>query len=273
MKSVILYLECKRLLIFHNGWDPEPIYYEPEKNMNKSLLLAISIFLSACSQPNQNKQMTASEKVESKVSQVKPNLSVENKVIQDLPIATFAFQQEGDQFIAKNCIWTDAPRAEGKNYWAILLSNEINGKSKFTKEELQSEKVKIGKPIKNCNGGSEDENQKYSYEIDREGDLVNFVSLKNDRIVQNSDHTFSIDLNKNGTPEQIYVCYNMESLDAFFIEPAFDHPYLKRVNVQLSYAIDGEIDEELQCGNMFYKKNGIIAKEDPKTGEYIYSVK
>ena len=101
MKSVILYLECKRLLIFHNGWDPEPIYYEPEKNMNKSLLLAISILLSACSQPNQNKQMTASEKVESKVSQVKPNLSVENKVIQDLPIATFAFQQEGDQFIAK----------------------------------------------------------------------------------------------------------------------------------------------------------------------------
>lgn len=97
--------------------------------------------------------------------------------------------------------------------------------------------------------------------------------MKNDRIVQNSDHTFSIDLNKNGTPEQIYVCYNMESLDAFFIEPAFDHPYLKRVNVQLPYAIDGEIDEELQCGNMFYKKNGIIAKEDPKTGEYIYSVK
>lgn len=243
--------------------------------MKKNLFI-ISILLTACSQPEQTKQSNSKEKVESKTVATQHSSSaveVEKNVTTNEPIATFEFQKTPDELLTGNCLWTDDPYAEGKYYWAVLLSNEINRKSKFTKEELQTEKVKIGKAIKNCSGGSEDEKQKYAYEIDREGDLVNLLALKNDRVIQNADHTYSIDLNKNGTPEKIYVCYNMESFDAFFIEPSANHPYLKRVNVQLSYGIDGEIEEELQCGNLFYKKSGIIAKEDLKTGEFTYSVK
>lgn len=235
------------------------------------------VLLSACSQSEQNQsnqKREAETKKNAESSKAKSDESMTAKPeVLDLPVATFAFQTDGDQIIPENCVWTDDSQAEGKYYWAVLLSNEINGKSKFTKEELQTEKVKIGKATKNCSGGSEDEQQKYAYEIDREGDLVNFLALKNDRMIQNADHTYSIDLNKNGTPEKIYVCYNMESFDAFFIERSIDHPYLKRVNVQLSYGIDGEIEEDISCGDKFYKKSGIIAKENKQTGEFSYSVK
>ena len=247
--------------------------------MQSKFLLIISILLSACSQADQKQHSESlghGEKnpkpIKVEEEEIKIPRHVENHQ-DDEAIATFKFQKTADELLIGNCVWTDDPYAEGKYYWAVLLSNEINGKSKFTKEELQTEKVKIGKSIKNCSGGAEDEKQKYAYEIDREGDLVNFVALKLDRMTQNTDKTYSIDLNKNGVPEKIFVCYNMESMNVFFIEPSKDHPYLKQVNVQLSYDIDGELDEGISCGKVFYQKSGIIAKEDPQTGEYIYTLK
>ena len=90
-------------------------------------------------------------------------------------------------------------------------------------------------------------------------------------MTQNADHTYTIDLNKNSHPEKIYVCYNMESLDVFFIDSTSQNPYLEHINVRLSYDIDGEIDPEISCGKVFYQKSGIIAKEDPKMGEFHYT--
>ena len=247
--------------------------------MQSKFLLITSILLSACSQADQKQPSQSVDhgeknpkpmKVEEEEVKISPH--VENHQ-DDEAIATFKFQKTADERLMGNCVWTDDPHAEAQYYWAVLLSNEINGQSKFSKEELQTEKVNIGKNIKNCSGGAEDEKQKYAYEIDREGDLVNFVALKLDRMTQNTDKTYSIDLNKNGTPEKIFVCYNMESMNVFFIEPSKDHPYLKQVNVQLSYDIDGELDQDISCGKVFYQKSGIIAKENPQTGEYIYTLK
>ncbi|KAF1023740.1 MAG: hypothetical protein GAK29_02855 [Acinetobacter bereziniae] len=147
----------------------------------------------------------------------------------------------------------------------------LNGKSTFTAEDITPSKVKIGQAIKNCNEGYQNEKAKYAYAIDHNGDLVNTVALKLDRMTETADHLYTIDLNKNSHPEKIYVCYNMESLDIFFIDSVPKNPDLRHVNVELSYAIDGEIEPEISCGKVFYQKSGIIAKEDPKTGDYTYS--
>ncbi|KAF5276377.1 hypothetical protein FQR65_LT16370 [Abscondita terminalis] len=155
-------------------------------------------------------------------------------------------------------------------YWSIIPSSMLNGKSKFTAEDITPSKVKIGQAIKNCNEGYQNETEKYAYAIDHNGDLVNTVALKLDRMTETADHLYTIDLNKNAHPEKIYVCYNMESLDVFFIDSVPKNPDLRHVNVELSYAIDGEIEPDISCGKVFYQKSGIIAKEDPKTGESSY---
>lgn len=245
--------------------------------MTKKLVLMSALFLSACSQSeqkhsNQQQKVETQKKVDKAHSQIEESIPAQPEAL-DLPIATFAFQTDGDQIIPKNCVWTDDAHAEGKSYWAISASSEINGNSQFSKEDLQVEKVKLGQVVKNCQSGFATETQKYAYAISREGDLVNFIALKPDRLMQNKDHRYSIDLNKNGKAEKVYVCYNTESLDAFFIDSSTKHPDLHHVNVQLSFSIDGGIEEDISCGDVFYKKSGIIAKENAQTGEFSYSVK
>lgn len=246
--------------------------------MNKKMIFMLSLFLSACSQSEQKQSSQKTEietqkRAEQAHSKMNKSISIQPETL-DLPIATFAFQTNGDdQIIPENCVWTDDAHAEGKSYWAVSASSEINGKSRFSKEDIQAEKVKLGEAIKNCQSGTEVKGQKYAYVISREGDIANFIALKPDRLIQNKDHSYSIDLNKNGKAEKVYVCYNMESLDAFFIEPSNEHPYLYHTHVQLSFDIDGEIEEDISCGNVFYKKSGIIAQENAQTGEYRYSVK
>ena len=244
--------------------------------MKKNLFLyTAAILFTACSQPHENKQGTIKENTQQldspKAKHEEQNDSIKPKVTLDQPIATFAFQKTSDGHLINNCIWTDDPDAQGKVYWSIIPSSMLNGKSKFTAEDITPSKIKIGQAIKNCNEGYQNEKAKYAYAIDHNGDLVNTVALKLDRMTETADHLYTIDLNKNSHPEKIYVCYNMESLDVFFIDPLPKNPDLRHVNVELSYAIDGEIEPEISCGKVFYQKSGIIAKEDPKTGDYTYS--
>lgn len=244
--------------------------------MKKKLFLyTAAILFTACSQSHENKQGTIKENTQQydnpKAKHEEKNDSRKPKVTIDQPIATFAFQKTSDGHLTNNCIWTDDPDAQGKVYWSIIPSSMLNGKSKFTAEDITPSKVKIGQPIKNCNEGYQNETAKYAYAIDHDGDLVNTIALKLDRMTETADHLYTIDLNKNAHPEKIYVCYNMESLDVFFIDSVPKNPDLRHVNVELSYAIDGEIEPDISCGNFFYQKSGIIVKEDPKTGDYTYS--
>ena len=108
--------------------------------MTKKLVLMSALLLSACSQSEQ-KQLNSKpdaetqNKAEKEHSQIEESIPAKPEAL-DLPIATFAFQTDGDQIIPKNCIWTDDAHAEGKSYWAISASSEINGKSQFSKEDL-----------------------------------------------------------------------------------------------------------------------------------------
>ena len=242
--------------------------------MNNKFILLFIIFLSGCNQTDknlssQNKQIETQKKTEESKFEIEESIPVKPEPA-DQVLATFAFQKTSDGHLTSNCIWTDDPDAQGKVYWSIIPSSMLNGKSKFTAEYITPSKVKIGQPIKNCNEGYQNETAKYAYAIDHDGDLVNTVALKLDRMTETADHLYTIDLNKNSHPEKIYVCYNMESLDVFFIDSVPKNPDLRHVNVELSYAIDGEIEPDISCGKVFYQKSGIIAKEDPKTGESSY---
>ncbi|MCX5468503.1 hypothetical protein [Acinetobacter nematophilus] len=242
--------------------------------MNNKFILLFIIFLSGCNQADknlssQNKQIETQKNTEVSKFEIEESIPAKPEPL-DQALATFAFQETSDGHLANNCIWTDDPDAQGKVYWSIIPSSMLNGKSKFTAEDLTPSKVKIGQPIKNCNEGYQDERAKYAHAIDHNGDLVNTVALKLDRMTETADHLYTIDLNKNSHPEKIYVCYNMESLDVFFIDSVPKNPDLRHVNIELSYAIDGEIEPDISCGKVFYQKSGIIAKEDPKTGESTY---
>lgn len=242
--------------------------------MNNKFILLFIIFLSGCNQTDknlssQNKQIETQKKTEERKFEIEESIPVKPEPA-DQTLATFTFQKTSDGHLTSNCIWTDDPDAQGKVYWRIIPSSMLNGKAKFTAEDITPSKVKIGQPIKNCNEGYQNETAKYAYAIDHDGDLVNTVALKLDRMTETADHLYTIDLNKNAYPEKIYVCYNMESLDVFFIDSVPKNPDLRHVNVELSYAIDGEIEPDISCGKVFYQKSGIIAKEDPKTGESSY---
>ncbi|WP_353168461.1 hypothetical protein [Acinetobacter sp.] len=242
--------------------------------MNNKLILLFMIFLSGCNPTDknlssQNKQIETQKKTEVSKFEIEESIPATPEPV-DQALATFAFQKSSDGHLINNCIWTDDPDAQGKVYWSIIPSSMLNGKSKFTAEDITPSKVKIGQPIKNCTEGYQNEKAKYAYAIDHSGDLVNTIALKLDRMTETADHLYTIDLNKNAHPEKIYVCYNMESLDVFFIDSVAKNPDLGHVNVELSYAIDGEIEPDISCGKVFYQKSGIIAKEDPKTGESTY---
>lgn len=242
--------------------------------MNNKFILLFIIFLSGCNQTDknlssQNKQIETQKQTEESIFEIEESIPVKPEPA-DQALATFAFQKTSDGHLTNNCIWTDDPDAQGKVYWSIIPSSMLNGKSKFTAEDITPSKLKIGQPIKNCNEGYQNETAKYAYAIDHDGDLVNTVALKLDRMTETADHLYTIDLNKNAHPEKIYVCYNMESLDVFFMDSVPKNPDLRHVNVELSYAIDGEIEPDISCGKVFYQKSGIIAKEDPKTGESSY---
>lgn len=244
--------------------------------MNKNFFLLTMIILFAGCSPtdknlsNQNKEIETQKKNEASKAEIEESIPAKPEPV-DQAFATFAFQETPDGHLTNNCIWTDDPNAQNKQYWSILPSSMLNGKAKFTIEDLTPSKVKIGQPTKNCNEAYKNDTANYAYAINKSGDLVNAVALKLDRMTQNADHTYIIDLNKNSHPEKIYVCYNMESLDVFFIDSASQNSYLEHINVRLSYDIDGEIDPEISCGKVFYQKSGIIAKEDPKTAEFHYT--
>ena len=242
--------------------------------MNKKFfLLIMTILLTACNQSDknlssQNKQIETQKKTEVSKSEIEESIPAKPEPV-DQAFATFAFQETPDGHLTNNCIWTDDPKAQDKQYWSFIPSSMLNGKAKFTIDDLEPTKVKIGHPIKNCNESYKNDKANYAYAINKSGDLVNAIALKPDRMTQNADHTYTIDLNKNAKPEKVYVCYNMESLNVFFIEPASQNKYVEHVNIQLSY--DLEFDPEISCGKVFYQKNGIIAIEDPKTGGFIYT--
>lgn len=239
------------------------------------LIFSLSSILIACdSKKLEQVKEQATNQIQEDDSSVKAQSKTPvqqiSKKVSDQPLAIFAYQQTPDQKLSKYCIWTDDANAEGKTYWSIIPSSDLNGKSIFSKDDLNIVQVEIGKSIQNCSDDDRTGNLKYAYAINHEKDWVNSATLKIDRLKVNSDHTYTFDLNKNNVPEQIFVCYNMESMEVFFKEPTSSREF-EHTHIQLSYDIDGEIDEDISCGKKFFGKIGIVAKEDAQTGDLIFS--
>ncbi len=58
-------------------------------------------------------------------------------------------------------------------------------------------------------------------------------------------------------------------MDVFFKEAIQDKSFI-HAHVQLSYSVEGGVDDTLACNDSFFSKLGIIRKEDPQTGNVIY---
>lgn len=243
--------------------------------MNKKLiLLAVTLLsLSACSQSEQNKHLETHQDLESKSTLNHSHQSTLVKKASDQPTAIFAYQETPDQKLSKHCIWTDDPHAEGKKYWSILLSPELNGKSSFSADDLYLEAVQIGQAIQNCNQAYKTDKSNYAYAINDDQEWSNSLAVKPDRIIQQADQRYIIDLNKNSKAEQVYICLNMESEDVFFKENDPKPNIVEHLNIGLNYGLESDLDPKIACGKVFYKKSGIVKKTDLKTKDAIYIAK
>lgn len=236
--------------------------------MMKYMVMLTSLLLVACNQSKVDDGHTQANQENQANKETQQQISTSKK-LENQALAMFSYQDMPDQTLSKQCLWTDDAHAEGKSYLSIVPSPEINGKSIFTEDDVSPMQLVLRQAIQNCKIMREDHQKQYAYAVNDDREWVNTIAIKSDRVLYHADKTISVDLDKNGKPEQLFACYNHESIDVFFKE-TLNSKLFEHVNVQLSYGIDGEIEPELACGNQFYQKLGIVAQEDNMTGEMRY---
>ncbi|NIE96154.1 hypothetical protein F3J02_06625 [Acinetobacter sp. Tr-809] len=238
--------------------------------MQNKMALMLGLLLSACHQAEPPEsldvkhQQVASETIKQKV------VDLPNKT--NVVLSVFAYQETADQHLDQQCIWTNDANAMAKRYWSIQPNIELNGHSRFTKADIALSAVLLGKPIQHCAAFYKTAQTKFAYAINNERDWVNSIPITSDQLIQNEDGTVSIDLDRNGQAEQTYVCLNSESMDVFFKEAILDKSFI-HAHVQLSYSVDGGVDDAMACTDQFFSKLGISAKEDPQTGNMVYTAR
>lgn len=235
--------------------------------MNKNIALMVCVLLSACNQVEPSESLEVKQKQTSS-DQVKQK-TIDQPKKTAVVLAAFAYQEAADQRLDQQCIWTDDANAAAKQYWSIQPNIELNGHSRFSKDDIALSAVVLVKPIKNCSEFYKTAQTAFAYAINNDRDWVNSLPIQSNQLIQNTDETVSIDLNHNGKPEQSYVCLNSESMDVFFKEAIQDKSFI-HAHVQLSYSVEGGVDDTLACNDSFFSKLGIIRKEDPQTGNVIY---
>ncbi|USA55144.1 hypothetical protein NDN13_08170 [Acinetobacter sp. C32I] len=236
----------------------------------KKMALMLGLLLSACHQakPPESLDIQHQQAASDQIKQKVVDRSNKTNVI----LSVFAYQETADQHLDQQCIWTDDANAMAKRYWSIQPNIELNGYSRFTKDDITLSAVLLRKPIQHCSAFYKTAQTTFAYAVNNERDWVNSIPITSDQLIQNADGTVSIDLDRNGQAEQTYVCLNSESMDVFFKEAILDKSFI-HAHVQLSYSIDGGVDDSMACTDQFFSKLGISVKEDPQTGNMVYTAR